>query len=101
MSLLSTVVYSASSADAVVNEIVPKIVGNIVIPLVELLFAVATFVFIWGLFGFFRGGDDAEARKTSRDHILWGVVGLFIMVSVYGIIRFVAATVGQSSALPF
>ena len=79
----------------------PKIVDNIVMPLIQLLLVATVFIFVWGLFGFFKGGDDAEARKTAQNHILWGVVGIFIMFSVYGIIRLVAATVGQSSALPF
>ena len=87
---LIKVVKAASSADAVVNSIVPKIVDNIVLPAVELISALAVLLFIWGLFGFFRNGEDVEARKNGQRHILWGVIGLAIMVSVYGIIRFVA-----------
>lgn len=82
-----------------INSIVPKIVDNIVIPIVQVLFGVTLLVFIYGLYGFFNGDD--EKRNQSKNHILWGVVGIFIMVSVYGIIRFVAATLDQSQVLPF
>ncbi len=83
------------NSNAVVNQIVPKIVDNIVVPIVELLFALATLYFIYGLFVFFTGSGDATKRKQGQDHILWGVIGIFIMVSVYGIIRFVASSLGQ------
>ncbi len=96
---LFTIVYGASNADAALNAIVPKIVDNIVMPVIQVLFGVTILVFIWGLYGFFRGDEDR--RNQSKNHILWGVVGIFIMVSVYGIIRFVANTVGQPEVLPF
>lgn len=86
-----------SSANSVVNSIVPKIVDNIVMPLLGLLFFLTLLIFIWGLFGFFTGSEDATKRKEGQQHILWGVVGMFIMVCVYGILRLVATTVGQSA----
>lgn len=89
----------ASGADTVVNTIVPKIVANIVIPILELVFFLAVFLFIWGLLGFFMNGEDTTKREEGRQHILWGVIGMTIMVSVYGIIRFVASSLGQSAVL--
>ena len=82
-------------ADAVVNQIVPRIVDNIVMPILAVLFALTTLYFVYGLFIFFTHGEDPESRKTGQTHILWGVVGIAIMVSVYGIVRFVASSVGQ------
>ena len=96
---LFSIVNAASGADSVVNSIMPKVVDNIVMPLLQLLFVVTMFYFVWGLFALFRDGDDSEAKKSAKNHILWGVIGIFIMISVYGIIRMVANTVGQP--LPF
>lgn len=96
MNFLFKVARAANSgADDVINTIVPKIIDNIVAPIVQLIFALAVLVFVWGVFGYFINGEDADARKTGSYHILWGVVGMAIMVSVYGIIRFVANSVGQ------
>ena len=99
MSLLIKVAHASTSSatDSVINTIVPKIVTNIIAPLVQFIFALAVIVFIWGLFGFFKSGDDVAAREQGKMHILWGTVGIAIMVSVYGIIRFVASSVGQSA----
>ena len=101
MSFQPKIAHAASGADAVINSIVPKIVDNIVMPIVQLTFALAVVVFVWGLIGFFKNGDESAERTKGQQHILWGVVGMAIMVSVYGIIRLVANTVGQSSVIGF
>ena len=84
-----------------ISSIIPGIVDNIVLPLVELLFALTMLIFIWGLIGLFRSGDDPKVREAGQQHILWGVIGIAIMVSVYGIIRFVASSLGLEQVLPF
>lgn len=94
-----TIAYGASSADSVINNVVPKIIDNIVAPVLGVLFTFTILVFIWGLYGLFVGDEDK--RNDSKNHILWGVVGIFIMISAYGIIRLVASTVDQTSVLPF
>jgi hypothetical protein len=71
-----------------------KFVNNIVNPIIYFLFAVALMYFLYGVIIFIVNADDEEARNTGKKHILWGIVGLFIMVSVYGIIGIVLGTVG-------
>jgi hypothetical protein len=40
--------------------------------------------------------DNEEARDTGRRHIISGLIGLFIMFSVFGIIRIILGTFGIS-----
>ncbi|MEK7514717.1 MAG: hypothetical protein AAB587_02750 [Patescibacteria group bacterium] len=70
-------------------------------PLIFLLFAVATIVFAWGMVKFIVGAGDEKTRKEGKDAILWGVVGMFIMMGVYGIIRVVLNTFSVPSNLYF
>ncbi|PIT90868.1 hypothetical protein COU17_03410 [Candidatus Kaiserbacteria bacterium CG10_big_fil_rev_8_21_14_0_10_49_17] len=70
-----------------------KIVVNILDPIAYLLFAVALFFFMWGLTVFIWKADQDEGRTTGKRHMLWGIVGMFIIVSVQGIIYFIRATV--------
>ena len=70
-------------------------------PLIFLLFAVATIVFAWGMIKFIVGAEDPTTRKEGKDAILWGVVGMFIMMGVYGIIRVVLNTFNIPSNLYF
>lgn len=102
MIFLPSIVNAATgNVDDTVNTIVSKITAHIVIPAVQFVFALAVVLFIWGLMGFFMGGDDSTKRQEGQRHILWGTIGMAIMVSVYGIIRFVASTVGQNQVIGF
>jgi ABC-type thiamin/hydroxymethylpyrimidine transport system permease subunit len=77
----------------VVEAIIQKLVFVIVTPLLTLVFAVAFIVFLWGVFQYLIATNDPDGRTTGTQHILWGVIGMAIMVSAYGIINFVAQTI--------
>jgi hypothetical protein len=80
--------------------IIGKIMSNIVIPLFEGLFIFALLIFIWGVVDLIRNADSEDGRRKGEQHILWGVIGIFIMISAYAIVRVIANTVGVSQ-LPF
>ena len=67
---------------------------NILNPLIGLMFAVALLVFLYGVFELIRGQASEDARAKGAQHVLWGVVGMAIMVSVYGIIHLICGTFG-------
>ncbi|MES3005425.1 MAG: hypothetical protein V4664_00570 [Patescibacteria group bacterium] len=69
----------------------------IVNPLIALMFGVALAVFLWGVFQYLQGGDSQEARSTGGRHIFWGLVGMMIMISAFGIINIVLGTFGISN----
>ncbi len=77
-----------------ITEIIFRVNQYVLNPLIGLLLAVAFLVFLWGLFKFISGAGDDEARETGKRHIVWGVLGIFIMLSVFGIIRLLLATFG-------
>lgn len=66
----------------------------IVNPLIGLLFTVAFVIFLWGAVNFIFNSGDTEAQKKGKQHMIWGVVGMFIMVSVVAILRIVLNTFG-------
>lgn len=68
---------------------VAKVILN---PLIVLMFAVALLYFLWGVVKYIQGANNPESRKKGTQHILWGLIGLFIMVSVYGIIQILLKT---------
>ncbi|MBI5126471.1 MAG: hypothetical protein HZA80_01780 [Candidatus Taylorbacteria bacterium] len=86
--------YAQTSQNPAVAGILSKVLDNVVNPIVDLVFALATVIFIWGLYQYFISEADGAKRAEGAQHILWGVVGMFIMVSVWGIIRFVLSTIG-------
>jgi uncharacterized membrane protein YidH (DUF202 family) len=71
--------------------------SQIIAPLILLLFALSLVMFFWGVADFIRGSDNEEARKTGRNHMIWGIIGIFIMVSAWGIILMVTNTFGMTT----
>lgn len=84
---------SASNITAI-DTLLDKILDNIVNPLILLLMAVAVIYFLWGLFDFIKKADSPEDRNTGYQHMLWGVIGIFIMISAIGLKNLIGATLG-------
>ncbi len=63
-------------------------------PLILLAFSLAFVYFFYGIVKFLSIDAADKSRKEARDAIMWGIVGMIIMFSVYGLIRFVLATFG-------
>jgi len=74
-------------------------VSNLILnPAILLLFAVSTAYFVYGIVKFLSlDPGDASSRKEARNAIIWGIVGMVVMFSVYGLIRFVLTTFGISA----
>jgi hypothetical protein len=69
-------------------------VGEIVTKLIPLVIAIGLLVFIWSVIKFIANSHDAEARSAGLRQMGWGIVGLFLIVSVWGIVSLLANIVG-------
>src|SRR3989338_1473940 len=85
----------AANIDSLVNA-VNKVVVN---PLIIFIFALALVIFIYGVAQYLLNPESEEVRKQSKSHMIWGVVGMFIMVSVFGIMRIILNTIGESKKI--
>ncbi|MBX4215492.1 hypothetical protein KW797_00930 [Candidatus Parcubacteria bacterium] len=63
-------------------------------PLIGLLFAVALAYFVWGIVQFIRNSDSDTSRAEGQQHMIWGIIGMFIMIAVFGIIQLIMGTFG-------
>lgn len=75
-------------------DLLNKINTNIINPLIILLIGVALVYFLFGMVKYITNGDSATERAQGAKHMIWGIVGLFIMVSAFGIMQFVCNVVG-------
>jgi hypothetical protein len=78
------------------DAFVDRLTQFIIYPLIGLLLAAALLLFFWGLSQFVLHAGEEAGRETGRQHMIWGIVGILIMVSVIGILRIVTATFGVS-----
>ncbi len=73
------------------------IIGVAIIPLI---FTLAFLFFLWGMAMYIRGSDDVKKREESKKFIYWGIIGLTVMVSVWGIVKIVNTTFGFGNTVP-
>lgn len=64
---------------------------NLATPIVV---ALALLYFFWGLAQYILNASDEEKKTKGRAIMIWGILALFIMVSVWGIVNVVKDTFG-------
>lgn len=71
------------------------IVGIIDTVVVPTIFALAFLMFVYGMVKyFFIEGAEAKKREEGRMFILWGVVGMVVLFSVWGLLNILLSTLG-------
>lgn len=73
--------------------------SNVVNPLITFFFAAAVVFFLWGVADFIRSGESDEGRDTGKRHMIWGVVGIFLMMAVFAIMCLLARMVGADGEI--
>lgn len=68
--------------------------GDIVNLLIPIAVAVAVLLFFWGLATFIFASGDSEAQATGKQKMIWGVIALFVIVSIWGIVGFLGNLLG-------
>ena len=58
--------------------------------LVPILIGVAVLWFFWGIIVYLSGG--AEEKEKGKNIMIFGVIALFVMVSIFGIINLLGTT---------
>lgn len=68
-----------------------------VLPLLTTL-AVASFV--WGIIQFFLNPYNEGRKKEGKEYMFWGLVTLFVMVSIWGIVNIFSDTFQIKTFIP-
>ncbi len=87
--LLLPFLASAKQISDVINDL--KGIINAIIPL---LISIAVLTLIWGIVKFVTSAGDEEKRKEGKDLMIYGIIGLFIMVSIWGLVGVLVSTFG-------
>jgi hypothetical protein len=82
--LLLPYIASAQSFDYL--DFFVESVGALVQIVVPVLIALALALFLWGLVVFIFQAENDTARAAGRQRMVWGVIILFVAVSIWGII---------------
>lgn len=79
------------------NDLVTPIANNIlktVTVLSTVVFVLAVVAFGWGIVQFIFAGGDPAALGKAKSFLLWGVIGMAVMASVFGLTKFMQTYFG-------
>jgi hypothetical protein len=67
--------------------------------ILPLLFMLALAVFIWGMVKFIASGQSSD-KEEGQQFMLWGIIALTVMFSVWGLVKILGDTFGVSNVVP-
>jgi len=76
------------------DRFIDAVVGAVINPLITLIFVAGLALFLWGAAEFLWNSSSEVGKDTGKKHMMWGVIGMFIMASVRGIIAIIENTFG-------
>jgi len=80
-----TLAFPLLSEARTIREIAESIADFLLDSVLKLLLTIATVSFVWGVIEFIRNADNSDARKKGKQKIIWGIIGLFVMLSFLGL----------------
>ena len=84
--------FSTKVAYASVDSFIAKVDSMIINTIIEFLFALAVVYFLYGVFEFIANQENEEKKTTGKSHMIWGVIGIAIMMSVWVILNLLINT---------
>lgn len=74
-------------------------VSRFINAIIPILIALAVLYFIWGVIQYVVNGDE-EAKTAGRDKMIYGIIGLLVIVSIWGLVSILQNTFGVSATVP-
>lgn len=69
-------------------------IQGLVTSLLPLFMGIATLVFFYGVIKYITAGGDPGKREEARNTIIYGIIGLFAIMAVWGLVGLLANLLG-------
>ncbi len=83
---------AASKAEA--SKFVATVNDVFLFPLIGLLLGIAFLVFLYGVAVYVMNANNEQSRSEGRKHIMFGIIGMVVMISAYTLLTIAANTFG-------
>jgi hypothetical protein len=70
------------------------IVGSLANSAIPIVLTLGLVIFLWGLVRFMAASGNEQAIAEGKRLMVWGVITLFVMVSVWGLVAFITQITG-------
>ena len=71
-------------------------VGSILSSILPILIALGVVYFVWGVITYVISSDE-EAKKAGRDRIIYGIIGLAVIIGLWGLVKILGNTFGLNN----
>lgn len=68
-------------------------IGALIQAAVPLVIGLAILLFLWGIFKLYFLDPSEENRKEGRKLIVWGLIAIVVMVSVWGLVKILQSAI--------
>ena len=75
-------------------------IGDLLNSVIPILVALGVVYFVYGVVTYMIGNDE-EAKQRGRDKIIFGIIGLAVIVCVWGLVNIVIRTFQVESGSPY
>lgn len=89
----------AAEATQTVIDIIGDL-SRIVSLLVPLVFTLAILAFFWGLMKYIFAQGSEDGKSDAKKIMIWAAIALFVMISIFGIIRLFQRTLDIDQSGP-
>jgi hypothetical protein len=72
------------------RDLIVGSVNCLISPTFIIIVALSVVVFLWGVFKFIQA--EGEDKQTGREFMLYGVIGIFVMISIWGLVNILQNT---------
>lgn len=78
-----------------VEKILANIITEVLSPLYQAVVGITILYFLYGAVRYVIELNSPDAKTTGRSHLFWGLIGLFIVLSVGGILNLLNGSLGS------
>ncbi len=61
---------------------------------IAFILVLTVLVFLWGIFKLVFSNKDSKEREQAKGYIVWGIVALFVMISIWGLVNLLISFFG-------
>jgi len=82
-----------ASAQQTIDNFITGTFATFLGNLVPIFITIGVLYFIWGVIMYVIA-DDEEAKSSGKNRMIWGLIGMFVIVSFWGLINVLQTTLG-------
>tara|TARA_B100000745_G_scaffold20507_1_gene14143 strand:+ start:18759 stop:19109 length:351 start_codon:yes stop_codon:yes gene_type:complete len=98
--LVGALMLAPAAAEAVTLASTIGTISEIINSIIPIILALAVLYFFWGVAQYVMNAEDKEKRGKAISTMIMGIIAIFVMVSIWGIIAILQETFKVGGAAP-